>query len=429
MDIKINQYQTPLVKTGLTLLLFIVITLLSTYQPLNAKSTLDKIAAIVDDDVVMLSDVHQLAVQLKNQKEYAGLTDKDLLKEALDQLILESLQIQKARQAGLRISDTALNITMEKLAQQNNLTLSQFQQALQRQGIDYSHFRDRIRQRLLINELRKRQLQRDTNITNQEINDLIANQSAQISKGIDFKYQQALIPAPPGTTLTDIRKAKARAEQLRTQILKGKDHRFQENTKQPSWKPANQIPPAVLRHLALLDKGELSEVFQDSKGFHILKLVDKRGFKKALITQIHARHILLKPDSGEDDNSVKHKLTEIRNQILAGADFAELARQYSQDTGSASSGGDLGWATPDSYVPAFAKVLVNTPENQISQPFKSKFGWHILQVLERKTLDKTEDMLRNQARGLLNKNKATDAYKSWLKQIRNDAFIEYRIKF
>ncbi|MEE9304569.1 MAG: peptidylprolyl isomerase [Thiotrichaceae bacterium] len=393
----------------------------------SAAVTLDKIAAIVNNDVVMLTDVHKQVKRLKTQKSFAGLAEKALLKEALESLIMDSLQTQKAKQIGLSVGDTALNITMQDLARQNKLTLEQFQEALQREGIDYQSFREQIRKRLLVNELRKRQLKRNTNITDQAVNDLIANQSAVISKGIDYKIKHILISAPAGTPLASFLQAKDKAELLRAQLLNHKSTRLKE-TKTSNWIAANNLPASQLRKLALLEKGQLSEVFQDSKGFHIVKLMDKRGVKKRVITEYHVRHILLKTktNSGSGSNALKNKLAEIRNQILAGANFAALAKQHSQDTGSAVSGGDLGWEPAKSYVPAFAKTIKNTAINTISKPFRSKFGWHILQVLEKKTIDNTEGLLRNQAKGLLNKSKAEKEYDSWLKQLRNDAFVEYR---
>ncbi len=417
---------SPYSLLSLAISLVTILTLLSLPKAGFAATTLDKIAAIVNDDVVMLKDVNKQVKRLKTQKAFAGLSEKVLLKEALESLIMDSLQTQKAKQIGMSVGDTALNITMQDLARQNKLTLEQFQEALKREGIDYRSFREQIRKRLLVNELRKRQLKRNTNITNQAVNDLIANQSATISKDIEYKIKHILVAAPAGTPLAPFLQKKEKAELLRTHLLSNKSTRLQE-TQTSGWIAASALPASQLRKLALLEIGQISEVFQDSKGFHIVKLIDKRGVKKNVIKEYHARHILLKSNASSNNNVLKNKLAEIRNQILAGADFAALAKQHSQDTGSAVSGGDLGWEPSQSYVPAFAKTIENTPINTISKPFKTKFGWHILQVLEKKTIDNTEGMLRNQAKGLLNQNKAEKEYDSWLKQLRNDAFIEYRI--
>ncbi len=402
----------------------------------TAATSLGKIAAIVNNDVVMLNSVQEQAKRLKTQKSFAKLSNKALQKEALEHLIMDSLQSQRATQIGLAVDDAALNTTMQSLAQQNQLTLEQFQKALKHEGINYRVFREQIRKRLLINELRKRQLKRNTNITNQAVDDLIANQSSTILKGIEFRIKHLLIPAPAGTALPALLKVKNEAEVIRADLLSGKSTQFNTrvnarvNTqaKTTNWTAAKNLPPSLIRHISLLEIGQISDVFQDSKGFHIVKLVDKRGAKKVVVNEYHARHILLKTTSANDDNQTKNTLAEIRNKILAGAKFETLAKQHSQDVGSAVSGGDLGWGSAENYVPAFAKTIKNTPVNKISLPFKSKFGWHIVQVLETKTVDRTEDLLRNQAKGLLNKNKAEKEYDSWLKQLRNDAFVEYRIK-
>ena len=425
MDTTINHNST-LLKSSF-LILWLTTLLFGLSNTVFSATTLDKIAAVVNSDVIMLTDVKKQARRLKTQKRFAGLSDKKLIKESLESLIMDSLQVQKALQIGLSVDDNSLNLTMQDLAQQNKLTLEQFQEALKREGIDYASFRQQIRKRLLIGELRKRQLRRNTNVTDQAVDDLIANQSATISKGIEYKIKHILIPAPAGTSLSRFLQAKDQAEELRTQLLNGKSNRLQE-TKTTKWLASNSIPASQLRILALLEKGQLSEVYQDPEGFHIVKLIDKKGIKKILISEIHARHILLKTNANENSNLLKKKLAEIRNKILAGADFSTLAKQYSQDPGSAISGGDLGWATPDTFVPEFANTLKKTPINAISKPFKTQFGWHIVQVLEKKTIDKTEGLLRKQAKGLLNKNKAEQEYDSWLKQLRNDAFVEYRIK-
>ncbi len=431
MDMTINLKRiiksSFLVKHSLLTLLVIWVITLGNSNTSYAAVTLDKIAAVVNDDVVMLTDVHKQVRRLKTQESFANLSNEVLLKEALESLIMDSLQTQKAQQIGLIIDDTALNETMQDLAKQNKLTLEQFQGALKREGINYASFREEIRKRLLIVELRKRQLRRNTNITNQAVSDLIANQSAEISKGIEYKIKHILIAAPAGTPLAEFLQKKNKAEALRVQILNRQSSEL-EQTKVSEWTAASSLPTSQLRKLSLLEIGQISEVFQDSKGFHIVKLIDKRGAKKVVVNEIHARHILLKSTPASNSNVLKSKLAEIRNQILAGADFATLAKQHSQDAGSAASGGDLGWASTKAYVPEFASTLKKTAVNSISQPFKTKFGWHILQVLEKKTIDNTEGMLRNQAKGLLNKDKAEKEYNSWLKQLRNDAFVEYRIK-
>jgi peptidyl-prolyl cis-trans isomerase SurA len=410
------------------LYLLIALIIASLYLSHNsfAAVTLDRIAAVVNDDVIMLTNVQKQARRLKTQKIFSQLSNKALLKEAIEQLIMDSLQAQQAKKHGMAISDSALNLTMQGLAQQNQLTLEQFQEALKHEHINYQVFREQIRQRLLINELRKRQLQRNTKVTNQEIDDLIANQSATISKGIEYRLQHVLIPAPTGTALSDLLKAKDIANNTRASILSGKQSKLGSIS---NWIAANKLPASQLRSASLLEIGQISDVFQDHEGFHIIKLINKRGAKKIVINEYHARHILIKTSTEMNDNQARKKLLEIRNQILAGSDFSSLAKQYSEDNGSAISGGDLGWASADSYVPAFAKTIKKTPINTISQPFKSKFGWHILQVLDSKTIDKTEGMLRNQAKGLLNKNKAEKDYDHWLKQLRNDAFVEYRMQF
>ena len=193
------------------------------------------------------------------------------------------------------------------------------------------------------------------------------------------------------------------------------------------WQSAEQLPASILKNISLMQMGEVSNVFHDQQGFHIVKLIETRGGKRAINQLMHVRHILIKTNGSTDNNVARTQITKIRNRIIAGEDFATLAKAVSQDQGSASSGGDLGWSSPSAYVPAFSATMKKTPVNAISQPFKSRFGWHILQVLGKKQEDQTDQVLKNQAKEILSKSKLDTEYKKWLQRLRNEAFVEYRI--
>lgn len=403
---------------------FLALTLLT--GAANAKP-LDKIAAIVNNDVVMVSQVYTLARQLKANPKARALSEKALIKEAIEQLIQRKLQLQKAQEIGLVIDDSNLNIAMQSLAKQNKLTMGQFRVALAREGMDFNNFRESVRERMILNELRKMQLKRNTHVTDQQVSDLIANQSRSLSQGVDFKIQHIHLSAPAGTPLPKLLAVQKEAYALRSKLLKAPSKDFAKHAKATEWKPSSAYTNSQLRTLSLLEKGQISNVFQDPTGFHIIKLIDKRGVKQQFVSEYHVRHILIKPSKTSNDATIRNKLAQLRSKIAAGADFGSIAKQYSQDLGSAVKGGDLGWSTTDKYVPQFAAVIKKTPLKQISQPFKSQFGWHILQVLDQKTDNRTEDLLRRRAKSLINENKAKTEYENWVKQLRNDAFIEYRI--
>jgi peptidyl-prolyl cis-trans isomerase SurA len=408
---------------SLNLALYLSILLLFSQAINAAEQSLDRIAAIVNNDIIMLSSVLKQARQLK--KISPDTADNKLIKQALEQLILIKVQVQYGKELGIIIDDVMLNHAIERIAKQNNLSLAAFRNALEREGFEYNAFRKEIRNRLMIDALKQRQLGGHSNISEQEITDLIFSQATKLNKDAQYHLQDILISAPNGIALPQFNSARNKAQQLRNQLLKQTN--FATNgisTNDMGWKNATELPLAYTRVLTLMSVNEISPVVQDSKGFHILKLLEKRGGGQNLQLQVHTRHILIS-DSGSKGLQTAKK---IRQQLQTGADFATLAKINSADKGSAINGGDLGWATATTYVPAFAAVVKTLPVNAISEPVKSKFGWHIIQVLERKQVDSSREALRASAKSILSKKKNKNSYKIWLQGIRDDAFVEYRLK-
>ena len=389
----------------------------------TAEQSLDHIAAIVNNDIVMMSSVLQQTKHLKVTSPESA--DNKLIKKALEQLVLIKIQIQRGKELGIIIDDVMLNRTIEGIATQNKLSLADFQKALQREGFEYTTFREEIRNRLMIDALKQRQSGRRSNISEQEITDLIFSQASALNKDAQYHLQDILIPAANGIPLAHFNSARDKAQQLRRQLLK--QTKFSSNgvtTDDLGWKDSNELPLAYKRVLSLMGVDEISPVIHDSKGFHILKLIEKRGGGKNLQQQVHVRHILI----SNSDSKGQQKANALRQKLLAGEDFATLATTHSADPGSAVNGGDLGWATPTTYVPAFASIVKILAIKTISPIIKTKFGWHIIQVLERKTMDKSREALRTSAKSLLFKKKNKDGYKTWLQGLRDDAFVEYRLK-
>ena len=427
MDMK--NKKLPLITKKMTTLT-ILFYLLSFTHLSFAGIVLDKIAAIVNDDIIMLSAVNERSDMLKTQEGYSSLTEKQRHKEVLNLLITEKLQLQKAKQLGIIINDEILNKTMQRLATQNQLSMEQFREALNHEGINYARFRETIRQRIIISQLKKRQDRNSSTISEQEINDLMTNQSLLLSKDKEYKFQHILFPAKKNSRLQELNSLKVHANDTRQKIIKGANILSFPNAKDTAnWIPSKQLTPSLLRAISPLEIGQTSDVFHDSAGFHLIKLVDKRGGKKeAMLEEVNIRHILLKPTTALNDKATQEKITEIRHKITAGADFSALAKQYSDD-GSASNGGELGWSTLDQYVPQFSAMAKKTAINSISPPFKTQFGWHILQVIGKRQSKQTATNLRNQAKKLISTNKPDEAYTNWIKQLRNNAFIEYRVTY
>lgn len=401
----------------------------ASYLAANPATTLDKIAAVVNDEVIMLSDVRRLALQLKSRNK-TNLSDQQLVKEALDSLILIRLQAQKARELGITVEKETLNQALQGIAKQNNLTLDQLRVALKREGIDYDLFKDNLNEKIMIETLRKRQRGRKQIITEQEVDDLIQSESAQLNKDVQYHLQDVIVPQPAKLSVAQFNRTFQRANQLRNQLLADKSFlspvlakKFGATAHDLGWQRATDLKPSFVRALSLMESGEISPVIHDAEGFHILKLVEQKGGLRKVTQQVRARHILIPADTP----NARLKAIQLRQQIQAGGDFASLAKQYSADKGSAAKGGDLGLADPSGYVKPFADAVRSLPINTLSQPIQTRFGWHLIEVLERKLSDQTRDALVAQAQAVLSERKQSGVLKNWLQSLRENAYIEYRL--
>jgi len=411
--------------TGLCLFLFTSIT--------QAREVeLDRIAAVVNDDVIMFSEVKRNALRAK-QSTQGKIPDNVLIKDALESLILQKVQLQRAKEIGIIIDDAAVNRAMQSIAEQNKLNLPQFKVALAKEGINYKSFRNNLRNKLYLEALKRRQQNSSAAISEVEVDDLIKSQSLQLNKDVQYQLIDILVPAPNGTSVQQFNRLLKQTQNLRKQLLALSSKPSQSSDPiikkmggiktDLGWKSTQSLSPAFVRTLSLMGKGELSNVVRDQRGFHILKLIDQRGGERKLTQQARVRHILI-PST---DPQAKLKATILRNKILAGEDFATLAKKNSVDKGSAEDGGNLGMMDPSAFVPPFANAVRNLPLNTISQPIQTRFGWHIIEVLERKTSDQTREALKLQAQSLISKDKQKNSYNNWLQGLRDEAFVEYRI--
>jgi len=427
MDMMIIK-QVSIKKIGLTLSL-LLITFLAFSSVQSREIPLDRIAAVVNNDVVMLSDVLQTARKIK-EAGATQLSDKKLVKKVLEKIILEKLQIQKAKEIGIRIDNVALNEAMQRIAAQNKLNLQQFRVALKGEGINYKEFRESIREKLYMDSLKKRQQGRNKKISENEIDSLIQSESLTLNKDVQYHIVDILLPAPNGISVKQFNARFKQAQNLRKKLLAKPDQLSQAlivkagaSNKDIGWKSSQSLSPVFLRTLSLMGAGELSDVIRDARGFHILKLVEQRGGKRKIVQQSQVRHILI----SKDTPNARLKAIQIRNKILAGESFAKMAKANSADKGSAASGGDLGMTDPASFVPPFAKAVRTLPLNTLSQPIKTRFGWHLIEVLERKTTDQTREALKLQAQSLISEKNKSEEYNNWLQGLMDEAYIEYRL--
>ncbi|MEJ2564683.1 MAG: peptidylprolyl isomerase [Gammaproteobacteria bacterium] len=400
----------------------------------------DKIVAVVNDDVITSTELanrlHSIKEQLKNQSAPIP-PDADLKRQVLDRMILASLQLQLADKNGIRVDDETLNRTIERIAQDNKLTLPQFRSVLEREGYDFATFREDIRREITISRVQQRQVNDRITVTDQEIDNFLAAQRAHGNTGAEYHLAHILIAVPDAASAERIQAARRRAEDVLKRLRAGAN--FQETAIAMSdgqqalqggdlgWRKAEELPTLFVEPVMHMKTGDISDLIRSPSGFHIIKLLDQRNDQRHIVTQTHARHILIRTDELTNDAAARARLNDIRKHVQDGADFGELARKFSSDTATATNGGDLGWVNPGDMVPSFQAQMDKLATGELSQPFKTRFGWHIVQVLGRRRHDDTTAFVRSQARKAIRQRKAEEELQSWLARLRDDAYVENRL--
>ena len=400
---------------------------------------LDHIIAVVNDDVITRHDLDERyarAVQQLQSRKIPLPPRNVLEKQILERMINDRIELQFADQSGIRVDDPTLDRAIDRIAAQNQLSPAQFREAVAKEGIPYDKFRDDIRNEIILTHLREREVDNKINVTEAEVD---AYLNAQAKQGGDDEYNTAhiLISIPENATTEQIQIAHAKAEEALNKIRAGADFAqisaSYSNTPNAleggamGWRRLAQIPALFSRVLIALKPGETSDLLRSNSGFHIIKLIDKRSADKTtIINQTHARHILIKTSEVISAADAKSRLEQIRSQIENGsAKFEDMARQYSNDA-SAAKGGDLGWLSPGETVPEFEHAMDALKPGEISEPVQSPFGFHLIQVLERRQEDVTKERQRVLARQAIRQRKIEEAQEEWLRQLRDGAFVEYR---
>ena len=398
----------------------------------TATRQLDRIIAIVDDDVILASEL-QDAVQraeLNARRSKRELPPADQFRRQIfDQLVLDSLQLQIATRAGVRIADSELNDAMERVARQNNMTLDQFSQALTNDGLPYAVAREQLRKEMLINRVQQGSVSEHVQITDQEIDSFLNSAEGRSLTAPQYRVLHALIPV---SDTSDSASAKQFAETLAARLRNGEDFNRVIATPGPvkvqggdlGWRSDDGLPSLLADVVPKLQPGQVDLLVSPS-GYHLIKLAELRG-KGQVIQQTTARHILLKSSAIRSEEQCKELAADLRRRALAGADFAQLARQYSEDIGSAMEGGQLGWTSPGQLVEAFQKAMDQTSPGNISEPFHSRYGWHIVLVEERRQQDVTTELKQNMARNYLHEKKYQDELDGWLRKIRDEAYVDIK---
>jgi peptidyl-prolyl cis-trans isomerase SurA len=401
---------------------------------------LDRIAAIVNDGLVLKSelDVQMSSVEKRLQDQRVELPSQSVLQQqVLDRLVLQEIQLQRAKHVGLTVTDEQLNSALQEIAARNKIPFDQLPTALSAQGVDYKQYRESMRKELTLSTLRQRDVIAHINVSPRELEQYLARQQNAASND-EFNVSHILLSLPAAATPQQLEEISHKAQDVAARAGKGEDFGqlaiANSNSQtaldggQLGWRKGAQLPQFVLDLVVKMKPGDVSEPVRTPNGYHIVKLNERRsGEVPVIINQLHVRHILMKPNELDDDETVRQKLAKLRERIGKGESFAGIASTASEDPGSAPDGGDLGWSGPGSFVPEFDKAIADLQVNEISEPFKSRYGWHIVQMLGTRTYDSTDDVRRQKAFAAIRESKADEETELWLRRLRDDAFVETKM--
>ena len=396
---------------------------------------LDQVIAIVDDDIILASELQERVKGVRSTMESRGVevpSDDVLIRETLDRLILDSIQLQLANRYGVRIPDQQLDEAMARLARQNGLTLEQFRIALEQSGQSYAAAREGLRDDLAIQRVQQGNVMRNINISEQEIDNFLTTEEGEAMTQPEYQVVQALLSISRGEDAAEIAAKESYVNEVLSNIQSGQPFEQAVSGTEPyaftggdlGWRKLGDIPSMFADTVPTLTVGEVAKV-RSSSGLHLVYLADAVGGEQ-LVRQTDVRHILVKPTEVLNEQAAEDLVVELRARIEGGEDFGELARQYSDDIGSATEGGDLGWTNPGQMVPEFEATMAGTAEGSISQPFRSEFGWHILEVKARRDKDFSGEVRRNQVAGYIRDQKYQEELDAWLRKIREEAFVDIK---
>jgi len=404
------------------------------------RRTLDWIVAQVNNDVIVASELGDRANRLRAELEARNTPlpdDRKFLRQVLERLVIEHIQLQLAASTGIIVDDARLDVTVEKIARQNDFSIQELADHVRQDGLSMLQFREQLRTEITIKQLRSRHVESRINVSEHEIDTMLTHGSKTgADPNAEFQLLHILISVPEAASSDEIQQAKARATETIEKLRGGEDFRQTAIAVSDGRQALNggdlgsrklgQLPTIFVDAVTQMSVGDISDLIRSASGFHIIKVEGGQIEERKIITQTHARHILLKTDALNSDQRVRDRLVDLRERVLQGEDFNVLAKANSQDTASAIDGGDLDWMDPGSFVPAFETEMNALDIGQISAPFQARFGWHIVQVLDRRDHDSTVEFKRAQARKLLRKRKLDEELNLWLRRLRDEAYVEYR---
>jgi peptidyl-prolyl cis-trans isomerase SurA len=409
--------------------------------PSRSINDIDRVVVVVNDEVITRLELDRDARVASEQLRRQGtpLPAQNVLeKQLLERMITKRALLQYTRQTGLRVSDAELDQAIGRLAEQNKMTPAALRETVERDGISFNRFREDVRAEMLISRLREREVDSRVIVSDAEIQSFLRGQESQSDKVDEYNLAHILVTVPEQATPEQVKTRRTRAETALSQIRQGADFRqiaasfsdapdaFEGGAM--GWRPAARLPSIFLEAAKSLKVGQSSDILRSPAGFHIVMLIDKRGSDApVMMTQTHARHILVRLNEVVSEHDAKNRLNDLKDRIEHGTDFGELARLHSDDQ-SAARGGDLGWITPGDVVPEFEHAMDALKLGQVSEPFKSPFGWHIVQVLERRDQDMSKDRQKLAARQAIRQRKSDDQWQEWVRQQRDKTYVEYHLE-
>ena len=411
-------------------------------RPPARVETIDRIVAVVGKEVVTLSELNERREFAERQlrKQGTPLPERSQLeRQILDRLIIDKAQLQLAREGGIRVEELQLDRAMERIAENNNMSLAAFRQALEKDGVPLDRFREEVRQQIQLQRLREREVDDRIEVSDAEIDQFLAEAKSGGSSRSEYNLAHVLVRLPEQASPEQIEAARKKIDKARADAVAGTDFAKLAASYSDApdalqggamgWRAEDRLPELFANAVKGMKTGEISAVLRSPGGFHLLKVLERRGAEDdAPVQQTRARHILIRTNEVISEAEARRRLAELRQRIVTGgADFGELARQNSVD-GSATRGGELGWLLPGDTVPEFERAMDALKVGEISQPVQSPFGWHLIQVEERRAAGLTPERRRMQARQAIKERKSEEAYQDWLRQLRDRTYVEVRLE-
>ncbi len=416
-----------------TSFLYALLILLGSVTAQAETQWLDRIIAIVDEDIILASEVEErLATVQQNiaRSGQQGPPEDQLRREILDLLILENIQLQMAERVGLRIDDEQLNDAVGRVAAKNNMTLEQFRQALLDSGASYREVREQIRREMLLQRVQMGNVNQRIQITDQEVANYLNSEEGRARTSPEYHLAHLLVPVASDATDAERENARQQAQTLAAKLRAGADYsslgQNKVNASDLGWRRETELPSLFAGVAPKMQDGDVSEPLASASGYHVIQLLESRGLNQ-MIAQTRASHILLKPSAIRSEAQTLALAKELRQRILDGAAFRDLAKEYSEDIGSAQEGGDLGWTSPGQLVPEFQTAMEKTAIGEISQPVKSNFGWHIIKVVDRRQQNVSNELRKRMARNVLHERQYQDELDIWLRKIRAEAYVDIKL--